>query len=318
MAPLPSSVPNTLPCPVGPDVEKYLKASVSDATRRAYASDWRDFTTWCGRKERSPLPAAVATICEYLADIATRLKVATIQRRAAAIARAHEAAGWPPPTAELAVRKLLVGIRRSHGSAQNHRSPISIPQLRQMVQALPTTLRGVRDRAVMLIGFAGAFRRSELVALDVEDLAFTAEGVVITIKRSKTDQQGQGRKVGICRGAHSETCPVAALEKWRALIPNKGPLFRRLNWSATAALETRLADKSIARLVKRMCKAAGLDPALYSGHSLRAGLATAASKAGISERSIMSQTGHRSVITVRRYIRDGSLFRENASAGIGL
>jgi integrase len=183
-----------------------------------------------------------------------------------------------------------------------------------MVETLQESLIGARDRALLLVGFAGAFRRSELVALDVRDVAFTTEGLMITLRRSKTDQEGQGRSVGLPYGSRLETCPVRSLRAWLALSEiTSGPLFRPINRHGTMA-EGRLSDRAVALVVKRTAKAAGLDPAKYAGHSLRAGLATSAAAAGVSERAIMNQTGHKSAATVRKYIREGSLFRENAAA----
>ena len=176
---------------------------------------------------------------------------------------------------------------------------------------------GKRDRALLLVGFAGAFRRSELVSLDVADVAFDPNGLTIRLRRSKTDQEGEGRKVGLPYGSNLATCPVRALQEWLhvAAITN-GALFVGINRHGTP--QGRLSACAVALIVKKVVAAAGLNPDLYAGHSLRAGLATSAAMAGVSERSIMAQTGHKSVMMVRRYIRDGSLFRENAAAGIGL
>jgi len=187
-----------------------------------------------------------------------------------------------------------------------------------MVEGAPDRLLGLRDRALLLLGFSGAFRRSELVALDVEDLEFTGDGLVVTQRRGKTDQEGVGRKIGIPFGGNPDTCPVRAVRKWLdAAAVMSGPVFRSVNRHGHVQ-PGRLSDKAVAIVVKRHAPAAGLDPLRYAGHSLRAGLATAAAAAGASERSIMNQTGHRSVPMVRKYIRDGQLFRENAAATVGL
>jgi integrase len=206
----------------------------------------------------------------------------------------------------------FAGIRRAKGTA-----PALTEDLRLMVRAMPYSLLGSRDRALLLIGFAGAFRRSELVSLDVEDLAFEREGVVVTLRRSKTDPVGQGRKIGIPLGS-GKTCPVRALERWmEAAGIEEGPLFRPVTRHSHVE-DCRLSDKAVALIVKRWAQAVGLDPALYAGHSLRSGLATSAARNGASERSIMNQTGHRSVQMVRRYIREGTVFQENAAAKVGL
>jgi integrase len=183
---------------------------------------------------------------------------------------------------------------------------------------LPDTRLGKRDRALLLLGFSGAFRRSELVALDVEDLEETRDGLVVTIRKSKTDPEGQGRRLGIPPGADEASCPLLAIETWRAAAGiETGALFRVMN-RHDQVLPKRLSGEGVGIVVKRHVEGLGFDPSQFAGHSLRAGLATSAAAAGKSERAIMSQTGHRSLTTVRRYIRDGNLFRENAADGLGL
>ncbi len=187
-----------------------------------------------------------------------------------------------------------------------------------MISRLPNSLLGVRDRALLLVGFSGAFRRSELVALDVADVAVTRDGLVVTIRRSKTDQEGEGRKIGIPYGSNPATCPVRALQDWLAQCGfTEGPLYRPIDRFGKVA-SMRLSAAAVADIVKRYAAAVGLKASDFAGHSLRSGLATSAAMGGASERSIMAQTRHRSVATVRRYIRDGSLFRENAVAVVGL
>jgi integrase len=222
------------------------------------------------------------------------------------------------PTRASKVRLVMAGIRRTLGTAQVAKRPVLVEDLKRMISRLPEGLIGVRDRVLLLIGFCGAFRRSELVALDRDAVEITADGLVITIKRSKTDQEGVGRKVGLPYAAHKETCPVRSLQEWleRSGITG-GPLFRPINRHGKMATE-RLSGSAVGKIVKRYATAVGLDATKFGGHSLRSGLATSAAAAGASERSIMAQTGHRSVNMVRRYIRDGSLFRENAAAIVGL
>lgn len=210
------------------------------------------------------------------------------------------------------------GIRRTKGVAQQGKAPAVTADVRAMVAALPDTLLGLRDRAILLLGFAGAFRRSELVDLDREDLEIGSEGITATLRRSKTDQEGEGRKIGIPYGVRPETCPVRAILAWLdAAGIEDGPMFRSVNRHGQLQ-PGRLSDKAVALVVKRQAQACGLDPARYAGHSLRAGLATSAAAAGVQERTFMAQTGHRSEKMVRRYIREGSLFRENAAAAVGL
>jgi len=187
-----------------------------------------------------------------------------------------------------------------------------------MIAKLPSGARGDRDRALLLVGFAAALRRSELVALDVNDVVARPEGLVVNIRRSKTDQEGAGRKVGVPYGSHPQTCPVRAVEAWRqAGRIDEGALFLSFDRRGRQT-QQRLHPSAVPRIVPRALAATGADPEPYSAHSLRAGLATAAAEAGVSERAIMAQTGHRGVVVARGYIREGSLFRENAAAQIGL
>jgi integrase len=267
------------------------------------------------------LPAAPGTVALYFSALADRGRaVATLARRLASIAKGHQAAGFESPASmkHAAVAEVWQGIRRVKGTAQRAKAPAMTEEIRAMVNAAPDTLLGRRDRAILLVGFAGAFRRSELVALDREDVEFGRDGVVITLRRSKTDQEGHGRRVGIPYGSHAATCPVRALQSWLEAAPvTSGPIFRAINRHGQLR-SSRLTAQSIALVVKRHAEATGLDPTKFAAHSLRAGLATAAAAGGASERSIMNQTGHRSTTMLRRYIRDGSLFRENAAARIGL
>jgi integrase len=210
------------------------------------------------------------------------------------------------------------GIRRTLGTAQNGKAPALVEDLKRMLDKLPGTRVGLRDRALLLLGFAGAFRRSELVSLDVADLDFTRAGLVVTLRKSKTDQEGKSRRLGIPYASSEHTCPVRSLQAWleSARIVD-GPVFRSLD-RFQRVQPGRLSDKAVALVEKRRANAVGLDPARYAGHSLRAGLATSAAAVGASERVIMSQTGHRSADMVRRYIREGSLFASNPAGMVGL
>ncbi len=286
-------------------------------TVRAYAADWRDFTSWCVRHSFAALPATPGIVVLYLTDRSASAAIATLTRKLAAISQAHRAAEHESPARSQAVRLFLAGLRRERGSAPVSKRAILARDLRAMLAAAPDSLLGVRDRALLLTGYLGAFRRSELVALDAEDVEFTEQGVVLRLRRSKTDPEGKGEKKGIPRGRPG-VCAVAVLRQWmeEASI-SSGAVFRRMDRYGRV-LPARLSGAAVALVVKRYAGAAGLDPAHVAGHSLRAGLATAAAMAGKSERAIMRQTLHRSVATLRRYIRDGSLFRDNAADGIGL
>jgi site-specific recombinase XerD len=299
-------------------VREYIRASKAPNTLRGYESDWRDFCAWTEAHGVCPLPATAETVAAYIAECAERLKVGSIQRRLNAIAEAHKAVSLESPTHHTIVVNTMKGIRRTLGTAAVQKAPALTDDIRAMIDATDAGLIGARDRALILLGFAGAFRRSELVSLDVEDCVFGKDGLTVTLRRSKTDQAGAGRRIGIPYGANPETCPVRTVEAWieQAGI-SSGPLFRSINRHGQV-LHGRLSGIDVARVVKKLAVRAGLDAAKYAGHSLRAGHATAAAISGASERSIMNQTGHRSVQMVRRYIRDGNLFRENSAGKLGL
>lgn len=297
---------------------EFIQQSKAKNTLRAYRSDWDHFAAWCKAHGQPSLPATAETVALYVTDLADTHKPSTITRRISAISQAHRIAGQDTPTGSAKVRLVMAGIRRMKGTAQTGKTPILVDDLRRMLAGLPKNLLGVRDRVLLLIGFCGAFRRSELVALDAADVAVTREGLVVTIRRSKTDQEGEGRKIGIPYASHLETCPVRSFQDWLEKSGiTEGPLFRPIDRFGKMA-SIRLSAAAVGEIVKRYVAAVGLDAAEFAGHSLRSGLATSAAAAGASERSIMRQTGHRSEKMVRRYIRDGSLFKENAAAVVGL
>ena len=304
--------------PLPEQVREYIRASKAENTLRGYHADWRDFCAWCEARGLDPLPAAPETVAAYIAECAGRLKPGSIQRRLNAVAEAHKAVGLESPTHSSIVANVMKGIRRTLGTAPAQKVAALTDDIRAMVHVTDAGVIGARDRALVLLGFAGAFRRSELVGLDVEDCQFGKDGLTVTLRRSKTDQQGAGRKIGIPYGANPETCPVRVLQSWTEQAGiSAGPLFRSINRHGQVQ-PGRLSGIDVSRIVKKLTERSGLDPAKYAGHSLRAGLATSAAIGGASERSIMNQTGHRSVQMVRRYIRDGSLFRENAASKLGL
>lgn len=301
------------------EARRFASAARSRATRRAYACDWNDFVAWCDRQAVAPLPADPAVIALYLADLAKRAKVATIERRLVAIRHAHKAAGDASPTVHVTIRDVMAGIRRELGTFQNRKAALEVCDLRLIVDALPDDLKGWRDRALLLLGFAGALRRSELVALTVHDVQLVREGLEIRILHSKTDQEGTGETIGVLYGSNPATCPVRTLQTWleRATIV-EGPLFRQVDRHGRLG-SAALTGDSVARIVQRHIRTLpGRDASRYGGHSLRAGFATSAAANGASERSIMAQTRHKSVAIARRYVRHGSMWREHAGAVLGL
>lgn len=297
---------------------RYAAASRAPRTLRAYESDWADFTAWCEKRGLQSCPAAPATVALYLTELAEKKKASTLARRLVSIAQAHKAAGHPSPTADETVRLVHAGIRRSKGIAPRQARPLVVEDIRRLVDTCGEDRRGLRDRALILLGFAGALRRSELASLEVADVTSARDGLVVTIRRSKTDPEGEGQKVGIPYGSRPATCPVRSLAAWRdAAGISEGPLFRPVDRHDNV-LPSALTDRSVALILKRRAELVGLEPTDITGHSLRAGLATSAAAAGVPERVIAATTRHKSMTVLRRYIREGDLFRENAAAAVGL
>ncbi|MBC8015673.1 MAG: site-specific integrase [Sporomusaceae bacterium] len=298
--------------------KRYILHAKANNTIKSYKSDWKDFVAYCQERDVSYLSADVNTIANYVADMAETKKVSTIVRRLSSISQAHQAAGGESPTFSFGVKAVVKGIKKTKGTMPNKKAAAVIEDIRAMVNTLGGKLTDIRDRALILIGFAGAFRRSELVAIIMDDIEFTRDGLTITMKHSKTDQEGQGYKKGIPYGSHSDTCPIRSLQDWlQAAKITKGPLFRRINRHGQVGT-TALSDQSVALIVKKLVKAAGLDEKKYSGHSLRSGLITTAANRGVDERSIMKQSGHKSLTVMRGYIQDATLFKNNAATNVGL
>jgi site-specific recombinase XerD len=299
--------------------EGYALRAKAPATLRAYATDWRHFTAWCAPRARTPLPAEVRTVAAYLAAHAGRSAITTLRRRLSSISQIHQAAGWPSPTATAEVRLVWQGIVRTYGRrAARRAAPAVTETLRALVAGLDSSRQGHRDRALLLIGFAGFLRRSELVALDVDDLVEVPEGLEVLVRRSQTDQRGEGAVLAIPYGQHAATCPVRAWQAWLAAAGiGEGPAFRAVDRHGNVGTG-RLSDRTVARVVKRAAECAGLDPAEFSGHSLRSGLAVAAAQVGVAEQLIMEQGRWKSPTVVRTYVRRGELWREVAAAQVGL
>ena len=296
----------------------YAAASRSEATRRAYSGDWQRFVGWCEHKGLDSLPALPGTVALYLSALVDEgLRSSTVDRALVAISQAHRAAGHASPRESELVRAVRKGIARTIGTRPDQKAAFPVDALRTFARGCDaSTLAGLRDRALVLVGFAGAFRRSELVGLDVSDVAFGPDGATVTLRHSKTDQEGEGVDVGLPNGSDASTCPVRALRAWLdAAKVTAGPVFRAVDRHGHVS-RSGLSDKSVALVVKRACEATGLDASRFAGHSLRAGLATAAIRAGKSEASTMRQTRHKSVAVFRGYVRAASLFTDNAAGGL--
>lgn len=300
-------------------ITTYAANAKAPNTWKAYQADLRDLTAWCEARSLASLPAVPETVAAYLIDLAQRCKVTTVRRRLSAISQQHATARLDSPTTSAIVKLTMQGIRRTHAPEQTVRKvqPAVTSVIYKLVDPLGDLLIDTRDRALILLGFAGAFRRSELVALRLADITETDDGLRVRLRRSKTDQEGEGFTKGIPYGHEHKTCPVRAWRAWEeAAGITDGQAFRSVLYGSI--IGASLSDRAVAKMIKRRAKAAGLDAAAFSGHSLRSGLITAAAQAGVAERVIAKQSGHKSLPVLRGYIREGSLFTENAAAQVGL
>lgn len=297
----------------------YAAASKSEATKRAYGSDWQDFVGWCDRSGVAALPASPATLAGYLAQLAdSGKKVSTIRRRVAAIAYAHRLKSLPSAHETEPVKAVLAGIRRRIGVAVERKAPATARTLRKMTgarrqkEAAACDLRTLRDSALLLLGFAAALRRSELVALDVADLEFVEQGVIVHVRRSKTDQDAAGAEIAVPNGTKLK--PVAALREWLAAAAiASGPVFRPIGKGKGGRVKpTRLTDKSVADIVKRYAAAAGFDASTFSGHSMRAGFVTTALEHDVDYFTVMDVSRHADVDVMRAYDRRAKMFKKHA------
>lgn len=303
------ALPRNSSLSVPESVAELVHAALSDSSRCAYQADLTHFLAWGGS-----VPCTPEIIARYLADHAGQLSVATLCRRLVGIGKAHTSQNFPSPTKSDLVKAVMKGIRRTYGSAQRQVSPAIKEDVLAMVNGL-AGIKGIRDRALLLVGFAGAFRRSELVSLTTEDVDFAKQGLLIRLTRSKTDQEGRGRKIAIPY-ARGSVCAVDALQAWldAASISN-GLIFRSVSRHGKVSA-AGLSAQSVALVVKERALAVGLDPVKYSGHSLRAGLVTSAIHAGVSSWKVRAQTGHSSDAMLARYVRDANIFVDNAAGAV--
>lgn len=294
-------------------IKPYLNEALSANTRKAYRNDMKHFMAWGGC-----IPSNPEHIAHYLASHAQSLSIATLQRRIVSIGKAHRIKGYPDPTKTDEIKMLMRGIRRKHGKPQRRVEPIMKDDLILMLSHISTsTPKGMRDRALLMLGFCGAFRRSEIVALHVHSIDINRHGLVVHLNRSKTDQTGEGREIAIPYGK-GKHCPVKYVHNWMIALKTIGrnddaALFPSITKGGTISHKA-LSCRSVANIIKAYTEKSGLDSTNYSGHSLRAGLATSAAQQGFSSWSIRKQTGHASDAMLERYIRHGSLFTDNAAA----
>jgi integrase len=317
---LPTPITTVLGGAIAPAVldraREFSDAAKAPATRRAYRSDMRDFQAFCARHAAKCLPADPQTVALYATHLTDRAKLATIRRRMAAISQAHLEHGLESPTRHPMVRRILQGIARTIGAAQVKKDALTLDALRRaLLSVWGESLKAKRDRAILLLGFAGALRRSEIAALDAADLAFTKRGLLVNIRRSKTDQTGEGQEIAIPLVADHSVCAVTAMREWlKAAEIKEGPVFR--SFSLRRELTTsRIDGQDIANLVKRVASDARLDGD-FSAHSLRAGFVTSAAEAGVTLENISRTTRHKSLAVLAGYIRHVDLFEDSALSAI--
>jgi len=309
---------DTLPALPAADIKRaaaFAKMDKAKSTRAAYRSDFVIFRAWCMSRNVNALPTSPETVAAFLASEAEAgMAAATIARRCAAIRHAHKLADFEPPTNSEAVKATLRGIRRAIGAAPKRKAPAVAEIMRDMSRAAPAGLKGLRDRALLLLGFGGAFRRSELVALDVADIEETDDGLRVTIRRSKTDQESQRAAIAIVRGG--ACCPCKALKAWlEAAGISEGPIFRPVAKGDRIGA-SRLTAKSVCDLVKAYADRVGLDATSFGAHSLRAGFLTSAARRGASVFKMRDVSRHKSMDVLQAYVRDADLFRDHAGAGL--
>ena len=301
------------------EAKDYFDNADADNTKRSYRSDWLHFSKWCEENNLVSLPVKPETLILYLTELAREFKASTIKRRLSTIARVHKENGFESSLVyNQKVRRTLKGIQNKIGTNQAGKKPLLAEDIKAMVKDLNGTLKDSRDKALLLVGFAGTFRRSELSGLNVEDLNFVNDGVIITLRKSKTDQEGQGIKKGIVYGENLKTCPVLALKNWLQISGiESGAVFRSFDIHGNLN-ENRLSDKGIALIVKRYAKKIGKNEKDFAGHSLRSGSVTQGAINGVNDRALMNQGGWRSRSMVDRYVKDANIFRNNLSGALGL
>ena len=297
-----------------------LKSSKANNTLRAYKSDFKDFGAFCVKHGLKSLPSEPKVVSLYLTHLSKSSKISTLRRRLVSISMVHKLKGHYLDTKHPIIVENLMGIRRVKGSIQKGKKPLLINDLKQIINVIDEQkiddIKKLRDKSIILIGFGGGFRRTELISIDHEDLEFVPEGLKITIKRSKTDQFGEGMVKGLPYLTNETYCPIINLKKWLEISKVKsGPIFRRFS-KGLYLTNKRLTDQSVVLLIKKYLNLAGIENKNFAGHSLRAGFATAAAESGADERSIMAMTGHKTTQMVRRYIREANLFKNNALSKI--
>jgi len=325
--PAPAGRPAVVPVPTAAgqaalaEAQEFARRAAAPATLRAYKADWQHYAAWCARSGFVPVPAEPATVGAYLASLATTHAPTTIRRRLAAIGKMHRFNGLPWTPSHRDIQEPLQGVLREYGRAVQKAAALTLPLLRRLLATCDASARGRRDRALLLIGFTGALRRSELVALQVEDVTMTAAGLRVRITRSKTDRKAEGAEIGLPRGKHPDSCPVKAFQAWQAVAKRKaGPLFRSVSKAGRIG-GAPLHPDAVRRILAHRSRMAGLDiegAERLSAHALRVGFITEAYGKGVRDEDIMRHTRHRDLRTMRGYVQRAGLLAESPAGLLDL
>lgn len=317
------------------EAEFYQANRLSKNTLKAYKNDLKMFEDWCKENNRTVLPASVGTMMDYVIYISGKHRVfdkkkeewvdrealswSSIERKVAAINFIHMEMEYPLPTSHRKFKNTMEGIRRELGVRKKRKKPLMVDSLLEIVNGLDESMKGIRDKALLLLGWAGGMRRSEIVSLDVEDIEFTRYGMKVLLKRSKTDQDGKGQEIIIQWGINEQTCPVLAVQKWLEVSGiEAGAVFVAVAKGGKLKKDVRLMDRAVSQVVKKNVEKLGLDPKDFGGHSLRAGVITQAKRDGKEDHDIMKHSRHKTYDVYRQYIREDDLVKNNITRGIGL
>jgi integrase len=300
------------------DARNYAKFAFSKATLKICQQEWQFFSSWCNKHQFSPLPSSIDTLIIYLTELANqKLKVSTIAKKLYAICKIHILNNHPLNLKDSNFILVWNGIKRSLGTAKKGRSPLLIKTLRDILSNIANNVIGIRDRALINFGWASAMRRSEITDLNWDDITFIDEGIHVLIRKSKTDQYGEGQKIAILYGNNPETCPILNLKKWQEISVSNEAVFTSVNKSNIVS-DQRLSDRDVARILKKIMLKSGLDASEFAGHSLRSGFITTAAKHSVPEHIIMKHSRHKTAQMIQVYTRDNSLVKDNATSMVGL
>jgi integrase len=299
--------------------KEFATSSFAELTLKGYQKDWKLFEAWCEKQKLLAFPCPINTLILYVTDLANKgYKVSTLERKVYAIAHIHFITNLPLNLKDRDFKIVFSGIKRKLGTIKKGKAPLMIRTLREIAQELKGDDNiTIRDKALITFGWASAMRRSEIIALNWFDIVYIDEGILVNIRKSKTDQYGQGQKIAILYGNNEDTCPVRNLKKWQAVSGDNEAIFTSVN-KAGIISNKKLADTDVARIIKKLLVNIKLDPSEFAGHSLRSGFITTAAKHSVPDHIIMKHSRHKTSQMLQVYTRDTSLVKDNATAMVGL